>query len=92
METEGHDRVPASLSVKSRRLRPSRRRLRRAVKRGELAAFRPGSRTCYVARPGVLRLLREQRVAPCDHANARVAEIMKRTEGPRAHPGASHDG
>ncbi len=92
MGTKGHDPALTSLSAASRRLGISRRRWQQAVERGELAAFRPGSRTCHVIRPDVLRLLREKRVAQCDHANARVGEIMKRTEGTRAHPSASHDG
>jgi hypothetical protein len=88
MGTEGHDSALTSLSAASRRLGISRRRLKQAVKRGELAAFRPGSRTCYVIWPDVLRWLREQRVDLTDHAHARVAEIMERqSTRPRPYKG-----
>jgi excisionase family DNA binding protein len=86
------ERELLSVNQAARQLGLAPRRLRTAIRTGELRAIRPGSRTCYVIWPDVLRWLREQRVAPCDHARTRVAEIMKRSQGTRPHFGVSDDG
>ena len=52
------------------------RRLRSAVKAGDLEAYRPGGGTCYVHWSDVLRWLRAQRLPSCDHARRRAAEIV----------------
>lgn len=70
--------TPEILSVQraARRLGIDRRRLRVAIRSGELEAYRPGERTVYVRWPDVLRWLRAQRVPSSDHARNRVAEIL----------------
>jgi excisionase family DNA binding protein len=50
--------------------------LRAAVRRGDLAAYRPGSRWVYVVWPDVIAWLRTQRVPSSDHARERAAEII----------------
>jgi excisionase family DNA binding protein len=70
--------APEILTVQraAKRLGIAPRRLRAAVRHGDLAAFRPGSRWLYVTWPDVLSWLRKQRVVPSHHARERAAEII----------------
>jgi excisionase family DNA binding protein len=76
----GRDRTNetlVSLHQAANRLGLAPRRLRAAVRDGELPAFQPGRRTRYVLWPDVVRWLQSQRVASSNHARERVSEILK---------------
>ena len=76
--TEPAPWVPELPSVRraARRLGIDPRRLRAAVRGGELEAYQPGSRACYVRWADVLRWLRAQRLPSSDFVRKRVAEIL----------------
>lgn len=60
----------------ARRLGIDPRRLRAAIRSGQLAAYQPGDRTLYIRWSELLHWLREQRHRSADHARERAAEII----------------
>jgi excisionase family DNA binding protein len=80
MSQSGTERSLVTVHQAARRLGLAPRRLRVAVRRGELPGYRPGDRTVYVRWPEVLSWLRTQRVPSSDHARIRAAEIISEEE------------
>ena len=76
MEANGPKRELLSVNQAARQLGLSPRRLREAVRSGELPAYRPGDRTVYLRWSELLRWLCTQRVRSSDHARDRAAEII----------------
>ena len=70
--------APEVLSVQraGQRLGIDPRRLREAIRTGDLEAYRPGTRACYVRWSDVLRWLRGQRLPSINLARERVREIL----------------
>ena len=69
-----------SINQAARQLGLAPRRLREAVRTGELPAYRPGDRTIYVRWPEPLRWLGTMRVPSSNHARERAAEIISEEE------------
>jgi excisionase family DNA binding protein len=73
---EGDRTELISVFKAARQLGLAPRRLREAIRTGELPAYRPGRRTTYVRWPELLRWLRGQRVPASNHARQRAREIV----------------
>lgn len=92
-EIEAYDREnPEVLSIRraATRFGIHPRRLRAAIREGDLAAFRPGERTQYVRIGDVRKWLEGHRVTPTSSSARRTAEALLRRENARgASPGRS---